>query len=138
MRLFRSIIPLFAVILAASCAAATNVSNDSSGGSGNTGSVNPVYVSAAGNDANTGLSADSPLLTMQTAIDLAKNTNSTALFISGDFLLTNTTNGCGVVFSGITNNLLVSGGWNTNFTVQSNESLLNGGQIATRVVFMES
>lgn len=94
-----------------------------------------VFVSSGGSDANTGLSRLSPLLTLQTAVNLAKASNATALYISGNFFLTNTnaTYGCGVLFDGMSN-LTVSGGWNPSFVSRSGESVLNGYSVADHVL----
>lgn len=97
--------------------------------------VKPIYVYSEGNDTNSGFTPDAPVLSLQKAINLAKINHSTNLYISGNFLLTNTNNlsNSGVRLENIIN-LDISGGWNSNFTAQIGESILNGGHIATHVV----
>lgn len=94
---------------------------------------NAVFVSALGSDTNSGLKKASPLLSLQAAVNMAKVSNFSAIYISGDLMLTNLTNGFGVLFDGMTG-VKVSGGWDSDFVSRSGESVLNGGKIAVHVV----
>lgn len=99
---------------------------------------NSVFVSALGNDANSGLLKSSPLLSLQAAVNLAKLSNFTAIYISGDLALTNTNAaGYGAVLTNLTN-VDISGGWNASFSSRSGGSVLNGKQVATSVLFLSN
>lgn len=130
---------LSGLLIAAGCTASPGgkpISSSNSGGSSSAESAmegNSVFVSALGSDTNSGLLKALPLLSLQMAIDLAKKSNFTAIYISGDLMLTNLTNDNGVLLESITN-VTVSGGWDSNFSARNGESVLNGGQAAATVI----
>ena len=108
-------------------------SSASSGGTSSSAKSGAVYVSALGSGTNSGLTKTSPLLSIQTAISLAKVSNFAEVCISGDFMLTNS-------FISLWNitNLTVSGGWDSNFTGRSNESVLNRAMSNSQVMYLNS
>ena len=86
-----------------------------------------VYVSTTGMDDNDGLSASTPVKTIQIGVNIAvKNNVKNVYLVAGEYTLGN-----GLLASGrwgvlITNNdILLSGGWNGDFTSQSGSSSLN-------------
>lgn len=90
--------------------------------------VSGIYVSSSGDDGNDGLSASTPKQSLQDAIDLL--TNGDTLFIAGDFSPSATLN-----LSKLTN-IVISGGWNSDFTLQGAPSTLQGSFSVTPIAVM--
>jgi predicted outer membrane repeat protein len=149
MKYFKTVLLMTALLsgllIAVGCAASPENNPASSAGSSSAGAHssdpapegNSVFVSALGSKTNSGLFKASPLVSLQTAVDLAKKSNFTAIYISGNLTLTNLTNYNGVLLEGMTN-LAVSGGWNSNFSARNGESILNGAQVSATVVSIQS
>lgn len=126
-----SIILLLVSSIIISCAAAA-----SNGGSNTPVVIVTNYVSSLGNDSNDGLTPTTPKLTLSAALTLAKLLNAQYLLVSGDYTLTAGTSNAGF-YIGQATNLTISGGWNSNFTAQSSESVLNGNSVCGHVAVID-
>lgn len=94
-----------------------------------------VYISASGNDTNDGLSPLTPKLTLTSGFELAKTQTNSVIFIGGNFILTTNINSkhSGGYLS-YASNIIITGGWNENFTEQGQPSVLNGNQVCRHVI----
>lgn len=89
-----------------------------------------VYVSATGDDANSGMVPASPLQSLDKALTLAAVSNASYLLVSGSYdLVTNTASSNAGWLMLHKSNITVSGGWNTAFTFQDGVSVLNGHMV---------
>lgn len=132
---------LFVVIVIVMFSCSPPADDDTGKGNGNGGGTvctNPIFVSTSGNDANDGSSSAKAILTIQTAIDLAKANNcinvyvTAGTYVQGAGLLNSHTNNnyAGVNIQNIDNmNLL--GGWNSDFSSQTGYSTLDGANGAS-------
>lgn len=94
-----------------------------------------IYVSGSGSDANDGLTASAPKATLSAAIELAKLSYNSKLYVSGNFSLNPDYSGTGWYID-YADSIEISGGWNSNFTAQDSISVLNGD--CTHIVYFES
>lgn len=82
-----------------------------------------VYVSSAGDNANDGLSPQTPVASIMVAIPIAQAHISRQVRVHGDFSLTPTEEVSGLYLVGLTN-IVLSGGWNADFSAQDSYSAL--------------
>ncbi len=102
-------------------------------------SGNIVYVSTSGSDDNDGSIAQ-PFKTIQLAIDAIKGSAATnvyvqtGVYILGSGLSSNSNSGVYID----SNNINLSGGWDSGFSSQTGFSELNGGGTINHVIFAEN
>lgn len=96
-----------------------------------------VYVSSTGNNTNDGLSPATPKATLESALSLGIYDFDAIIYVSGNLALTTnaTSMNSGWRISGA-DDLLVSGGWNADFTAQGAPSVLNAGGVCKHVVYL--
>jgi predicted outer membrane repeat protein len=123
------------IVLTAGCSAVSSTNNSNGGGSGETAvEGNAVFVSALGSTNNSGLTKSSPLLSLQAAVNLAKASNFSAIYISGNLVETNFNSlGISIYLDSMTN-LDISGGWSSDYSSRSGESLIDGRQYVESVI----
>ncbi|MCX8096394.1 MAG: hypothetical protein N3D81_02715, partial [Spirochaetes bacterium] len=114
-------------------------SNKNTGSSLNTTSA--VYVSPSGSDANSGFSKNTPVRSIQKAIQIAVQNNISHIYLSvGTYTpgngLNATSEYSGVVLTN--NNISIIGGWDSNFSSIVGYSDLNGNNILRHVMYVEN
>ncbi len=135
----------FGVFVLMSCTVEPITTTTNDGGSSTTSTTTTtlafgeaVYVSASGDDANSGMYFSSPVRSLSNALAIAAASNVNYLLVSGDYVLSanvNYTNG-GWVIAGVSN-LIVKGGWSSDFSSMSSASKLSGDGSCERVVIID-
>lgn len=84
-----------------------------------------VYVSSSGSDANDGMYPATPLLSLDKALEIAVASNASYLLVAGNYTLSSntTSKNAGWLIENV-DNLVISGGWNDDFTTQNVKSIL--------------
>ena len=84
----------------------------------------PRYVAPGGDDGNTCLDADNPCATIQTVVDKADLGSGVTIYVAvGTYV---GSGAYGVVSKSFLHNIVFSGGWNNDFTLQTGMSTIDG------------
>ncbi|OHD54099.1 MAG: hypothetical protein A2Y33_10305 [Spirochaetes bacterium GWF1_51_8] len=127
------------LFLYSACAPGTVSENKPPQGTNNIG-FEFIYVSVNGNDTNSGVVTNSPLRSLPAAIAKALASGSTNILVTGGIYssgsgLNSSTNGISIYNSA---RLKIAGGYDTNFSLQTGMTILDGADTLFHVIEIEN